>query len=244
MVLFTNAGSIAVMFAEALVMIPKKPYRWKLLLKQVEFIGYKSVPIVILTGAFTGMVFGLQCYVGFKRFGAETMAGTIVAMAMVRELGPVLASIMVAARAGSAMTAELGTMKVTEQIDALYSLAVDPVHYLVVPRLLAAMIVMPLLNVICIIFGLLGGYFVNVILMGTNGTLYYDNSIFYTTNTDIFHSLLKAFVFGMVIVSVSCYNGFNTKLGAEGVGKSTTMAVVQSCVLILMFDYIITSCLI
>ena len=241
---FADAGNIAIMLFDAVCMIPVRPYRFKLLLKQIEFIGNNSVPIVILTGVFTGMVFGLQCYVGFKNFGAESMAGTIVALAMIMELGPVLSSIMVAARAGSAMTAELGTMKVTEQIDALYSMAVEPVHYLMVPRLVASMIVMPLMNGVCILFGLIGGYFVNVIIMGTNATMYYDNSILFVNNSDIFNSMLKAFIFGIIIASVCCYNGFNTKMGAEGVGKATTTAVVQSCVLILMFDYIITSFLV
>lgn len=238
---FIDAGSIALLLTDAVRMIPKRPYRFNLLLKQIEFIGNNSVPIVILTGIFTGMVFGLQCYVGFKTFGAESMAGTIVALAMIRELGPVLSSIMVTARAGSAMTAELGTMKVTEQIDALHSMAVDPVHYLMVPRLIASMIVMPLMNGICILFGLIGGYFVNVVIMGTNATMYYDNSIQFVNDSDIFNSMFKAFVFGIIVSSVSCYNGFNTRMGAEGVGKATTTAVVQSCVLILMFDYIITS---
>ena len=241
---FSDAGNIALMLADAIRMISKRPFRFKLLLKQIEFIGNNSVPIVILTGIFTGMVFGLQCYVGFRTFGAESMAGTIVALAMIRELGPVLSSIMVAARAGSAMTAELGTMKVTEQVDALSSMAVDPVHYLMVPRLIASMIVMPLMNAICILFGLLGGYFVNVIIMGTNSVMYYDNSIQFVSDTDIFHSMFKAFIFGTIIASVCCYNGFNTNMGAEGVGKATTTAVVQSCVLILMFDYVITSFLV
>lgn len=242
--MFADAGSVAVMLMDAVRMIPKRPFRLKLLLKQIEFIGVNSVPIVILTGIFTGMVFGLQCYVGFRNFGAESMAGTIVALAMIRELGPVLSSIMVAARAGSAMTAELGTMKVTEQIDALYSMAVDPVHYLMVPRLTASMIAMPLMNGICILFGLLGGYFVNVVVIGTNASRYYDNSVLYVNGSDIFNSMFKALIFGIIIASICCYNGFNTKMGAEGVGKATTTAVVQSCVLILMFDYIMTSFLV
>ena len=232
------------MLADALRVLPKRPFRFGLFLKQMEFIGVNSVPIVILTGVFTGMVFGLQCYMGFKNFGSESMAGTIVSFAMIRELGPVLSSIMVAARAGSAMTAELGTMKVTEQIDALSSMAIDPVHYLMVPRLAASMIAMPLMNGICILCGLLGGYFVNVVVMGTNASMYYSNSVHYVHALDIFDSMLKSFIFGIIIASVCCYNGFNTKMGAEGVGKATTAAVVQSCVVILMFDYIMTSFLV
>lgn len=242
--LVDRAGGVSVMFIHMVTSIFKPPFRLKLIIKQMEFIGYKSVPVVILTGAFTGMVFGLQSYIGFKNFGAEAMTGSIVAMAMIRELGPTLSAIMVAARAGSAITAEIGTMKVTEQIDALYALAVDPIHYLGVPRLVAAMITVPLLNGICILFGLLGGYFVNVVLMGVNGTVYFENTILYSNGRDILDSMIKAMVFGMIIAAVSCFNGFRTKMGAEGVGKATTTAVVEACVLILMFDYIITSLLV
>ena len=239
-----RAGGISIMFVHTFVAIFRPPFRFKLIVKQMEFIGSKSVPIVILTGIFTGMVFGLQSYIGFKNFGAESMTGSIVAMAMIRELGPVLSSIMVAARAGSAITAEIGTMKVTEQIDALLALAVEPLHYLGTPRLIAAMIAVPLLNGICILCGLWGGYFVNVNLMGVAEQVYYENSVRYSSGQDIMDSMIKTVVFGMIIASVSCYNGFQTKMGAEGVGKSTTTAVVESCVLILMFDYIITSLLV
>lgn len=239
-----RAGGVSIMFIQMTAAIFRPPFRFKLIVKQMEFIGYKSVPIVILTGAFTGMVFGLQSYIGFKNFGAETMTGSIVAMAMIRELGPVLSSIMVAARAGSAITAEIGTMKVTEQIEALYALAVDPIHYLAVPRMVAAMIVVPLLNGVCILCGLLGGYFVNVTLMDVNATVYYENMIQFSDARDILDSTIKALVFGIIIASVSCFNGFRTQTGAEGVGRATTTAVVESCVLILMFDYIITSLLV
>lgn len=242
--LFKEAGGISLLLIDTIRMIPKKPIRFRLILKQIEFIGINSVPIVILTGVFTGMVFGLQSYIGFRNFGAESMTGMIVAMAVIRELAPVLSAIMVAARAGSAMTAELGTMKVTEQIDALNSMAVDPVHYLSVPRLVAGMISLPLMNGICIFFALIGGYFVNVEIMGTNAELYYDYSVRAIRLVDLFNSMLKSFVFSIIIVSVSCYNGFESKMGAEGVGQATTNAVVQSCVLILMFDYIITSFLV
>lgn len=242
--LFKEAGGISVLLMDTIKMCPKRPFRFRLILKQIEFIGVNSVPIVILTGIFTGMVFGLQSFIGFRNFGAESMTGMIVAIAMIRELGPVLSAIMVAARAGSAMTAEIGTMKVTEQIDALNSMAVDPTHYLAVPRLIAGMISLPLMNGICIFFGLLGGSFVNIELMGTNAEMYYDYSVRAVKVIDLVHSMIKSFVFSIIIVSVSCYNGFNSKMGAEGVGQATTKAVVQSCVLILMFDYIITSFLV
>lgn len=237
-------GSISILLAESFKQMFKRPLRIKLFIKQVEFIGYKSIPIVILTGIFTGMVFSLQSYNGLNNFGASSMTGGLVAMAVIMELGPVLTGIMVAARAGSAMTAELGTMKVTEQIDALDALAIDPVHYLAVPRILASMVSLPLLNAICIMFALLGGYTVVVMIMGVNEATYFAHMYTYTTVNDITDSMIKAFVFGIIIATVSCHNGFNTKTGAEGVGKATTLSVVESSVFILMFDYILTSVLV
>lgn len=237
-------GSISILLAESFKQMFKRPLRIKLFVKQVEFIGYKSIPIVILTGIFTGMVFSLQSYNGLNNFGASSMTGGLVAMAVIMELGPVLTGIMVAARAGSSMTAELGTMKVTEQIDALDALAIDPVHYLAVPRILASMVSLPLLNAICIMFALLGGYVVVVMIMGVNEATYFANMYTYTSVNDIVDSMIKAFVFGIIIATVSCHNGFNTKTGAEGVGKATTLSVVESSVFILMFDYILTSVLV
>lgn len=237
-------GSISILLAESFKQMFKRPLRIKLFIKQVEFIGYKSIPIVILTGIFTGMVFSLQSYNGLNNFGASSMTGGLVAMAVIMELGPVLTGIMVAARAGSSMTAELGTMKVTEQIDALDALAIDPVHYLAVPRILASMVSLPLLNAICIMFALLGGYVVVVMIMGVNEATYFANMYTYTSVNDIVDSMIKAFVFGIIIATVSCHNGFNTKTGAEGVGKATTLSVVESSVFILMFDYILTSVLV
>lgn len=237
-------GSVTILLAESFKQMFKRPLRIKLFIKQVEFIGYKSIPIVILTGIFTGMVFSLQSYNGLNNFGASSMTGGLVAMAVIMELGPVLTGIMVAARAGSSMTAELGTMKVTEQIDALDALAIDPVHYLAVPRILASMVSLPLLNAICIMFALLGGYVVVVMIMGVNEATYFANMYTYTSVNDIMDSMIKAFVFGIIIATISCHNGFNTKTGAEGVGKATTLSVVESSVFILMFDYILTSVLV
>lgn len=238
------AGNMTLLLLESLKLIFKRPFRFKLFIKQIEFIGYKSIPIVILTGIFTGMVFSLQSYNGLNKFGAAEMTSGLVAIAIVTELAPVLTGIMVAARAGSAMTAELGTMKVTEQIDALDALAVDPVHYLAVPRVLAAMASLPLLNAICIAFGMFGGYFVVVTIMGINKSLYFENIVLYVKIGEVVDSMIKAFVFGIIITTVSCHNGFGTKTGAEGVGRATTLSVVESSVLILMFDYILTSVLI
>ena len=238
------AGHTSLLLVESIKLIFKRPFRLKLFIKQIEFIGYKSIPIVILTGTFTGMVFSLQSYNGMNNFGAGEMTSSIVALAIITELAPVLSAIMVAARAGSAMTAELGTMKVTEQIDALDALAVDPTHYLAVPRILASMVSLPFLNAICIMCGLVGGYIVVVNIMGISSALYFENVIVYTGLEEIIDSMIKSFVFGIIVATVSCHNGFKTPTGAEGVGKATTTSVVESCVLILMFDYILTSVLV
>ncbi len=242
--LFKVAGEMSILFISTVKCIITKKMRYKLTMKQIEFIGIKSVPIVVLTGAFTGMVFGIQTYVGFKDFGAESMSGSLVTLAMVTELGPVLTGLMVAARVGSSIAAEVGTMKVTEQIDALDAMGINTVDYLVAPRLVAAAIVFPMLNVICIAFGLIGGYAVNVLFLGVNAVEYVDQSVLYVSFSDLLNSLIKAFIFGLVIVVVACYKGLTTRLGAEGVGKSTTQSVVISCVLILLFDYIITTFLV
>ena len=185
------AGKMSILLYEISKSIFKPPFRFKLFVKQIEFIGYKSIPIIILTGLFTGMVFSLQSFKGLDNFGAGEMTSGLVAMAMIWELAPVLTGIMVAARAGSAMTAELGTMKVTEQIDALDAMAVDPIHYLAVPRMLAGMFSMPLLNAICIIFGIIGSYFVLVGMMGTGSSIFFENMVLYTTLSDIIDSLIK-----------------------------------------------------
>ncbi len=238
------AGKMSILFYETTKGIFKPPFRFKLFIKQIEFIGYKSIPIIILTGIFIGMAFSLHSYKGLNNFGAGEMSSGLVALAMILELGPVLTGIMVAARAGSAMAAELGTMKVTEQIDALDAMAVDPVHYLAVPRMLAGMLSMPLLNAICITFGMIGGYLVIVNLMGVSSSIYFENMVLYTSIKDIIDSLIKSFVFGIIVVIVSCYNGFNATTGAEGVGKATNLSVVESSVLICVFDYVLTSVLI
>jgi phospholipid/cholesterol/gamma-HCH transport system permease protein len=219
----------------------RPPYRKGIIIEQLHFIGVQSVPVVILTGAFTGMVFALQSYIGFSKFGAESMTGTVVALAMARELGPVLSSIMVTARVGSAMAAELGTMRVTEQIDALYALAVEPLQYLVAPRILATAIAMPLLNLIAVFFGVLGGYLVSVNLLDINATLFMRGILTYVEMSDIMNGTFKAWVFGVILSLVGCYKGFYARGGALGVGRATTESVVLSCILILLFDYILTS---
>jgi phospholipid/cholesterol/gamma-HCH transport system permease protein len=235
------AGHMALLFYSTIKLSFKKPFRTRLLLKQIEFIGLNSMSVIILTGSFTGMVFAFQSYIGFHKFGADQLVGTVVALAMARELGPVLSAIMVAARAGSAITAEIGTMKVTEQVDALNAMAVDPVHYLFVPRILAGIIVMPMLNAVTVLCGVVGGYLVSIKVLGINKTLYLDYMYTYIEFEDFANGMFKSLVFGAVVTLVGCYKGYMTRGGAEGVGRATTESVVMACVLILVFDYILTA---
>ena len=236
-----ESGRVMMLFSKTLLFIFRPPFDIRSLLKQIEYVGIKSVPVVLITGTFTGMVLALQSYTGFKRFNAEAFVGTVVALSMTRELGPVLSGLMVSGRVGSAMAAELGTMQVTEQIDALYTLATNPIKYLIVPRFLASLIVMPILTVFADVVGILGGYFISVNLLGSNPTIYIRRTYDYLDLDDIYIGLFKACVFGMIIAIIGCYQGFNTQGGAEGVGKSTTRAVVMSSLLILMANYFITA---
>ena len=184
----------------------------------MEEVGIKSLPVVLITGMFTGAVLALQSYIGFSRFNAETFVGSVVALSMTRELGPVLTGLMVSGRVGSSMAAELGTMQVTEQIDALYTLAVNPIQYLIVPRLLAAFIMMPVLVIFTDMIGITGGYIVSVKMLGSNPYSYLERTWNFLQFNDIYSGLLKACVFGIIIAIISCYQGFYTRGGAEGVG--------------------------
>lgn len=239
--LFNGTGRLFLFLVEAIKFTITPPYRPKLIFKQIEFIGIKSILVVMLTGTFTGMVFAFQSYIGFEQFGAEHLVGTVVTLGMARELGPVLSSIMVTARAGSAITAEIGTMRVTEQIDALHALSVEPVQYLVSPRIIAGIIIMPLLNIVAVFCGIVGGFFVSVELLGINQTLYLEGIYEFTEMSDVFNGMIKATCFGFLLTLVGSYKGFYTGGGAEGVGKATTESVVLSCVLILVFDYVLTA---
>jgi phospholipid/cholesterol/gamma-HCH transport system permease protein len=238
-----ESGKVTMLLWNATILIFRHPFNLKNIFKQMEEVGINSIPVVLITGAFTGAVLALQSYTGFKRFNAETFVGTVVALSMTRELGPVLTGLMVSGRVGSAMAAELGTMQVTEQIDALYTLAVNPIKYLIVPRLLAAIIMMPVLVIFADIIGITGGYLVSVKILGSNPHIYMERTWNYLEFNDIYSGLLKACVFGIIIATISCYQGFYTQGGAEGVGRATTKAVVLSCLLILIFNYIITALL-
>ncbi len=236
-------GGLFMMLWDTIRWAVRPPFRFRLIMEQMEFVGVNSIPVVMLTGMFTGMVFGYQCYFGFHKFGAEQMTGAVVALAMARELGPVLSSIMVTARCGSAMTAELGTMRVTEQIDALYALAVEPLQYLVAPRVIASLIVMPLLSFVTVVCGMIGGYIVVVNGLEVNSTMYIENMFLYISMDDFLNGTIKAVTFGLILSLVGCYKGIYARGGALGVGQATTQSVVLSCVLILLFDYVITALL-
>lgn len=234
-------GQLGLMLLESIYWSFRKPYKFNYIFKQMEFIGVNSLTVVLITGTFTGMVLALQSYYGFRKFGAESLVGTIVALSMTRELGPVLTSLMVTGRAGSAMAAELGTMRVTEQIDALTVMALNPIKYLVVPRVIASFFMLPVLTIVSDFIGIIGGYLVGVKLLGVNEGAFINKMVKYLDHEDIFNGLVKAAVFGIIMSVICCYKGFYTKGGAEGVGRATTEAVVLSSLSILVSDYVLTS---
>jgi phospholipid/cholesterol/gamma-HCH transport system permease protein len=238
-----EVGRVILVLYQTLKWTARPPLGLRNIFRQMEAIGVYSVPVVLITAISTGMVLALQSHTGFKRFEAESLVGTVVALSMTRELGPVLTGLIVAGRAGAAMAAELGTMRVTEQIDALSTMAANPVKYLIVPRFLAGMIMLPVLTVFADVIGIAGGYFVSVQVLDVNPVVYLRRTYDYLEFEDIYGGLLKAMVFGILIAVVSCYKGFNAEGGAEGVGKATTGAVVISSMLILISDYFMTAML-
>jgi phospholipid/cholesterol/gamma-HCH transport system permease protein len=217
------------------------PYKPRLTIRQIRIIGAESFFLIVLVSAFTGMVLGLQGYNSLRRFGSEGVLGTLVALTLVRELGPVLAALMIAARAGSAMAAELGSMQSTEQIDALTVMAINPVQYLVSPRVLAGIISFPILTSIFDVIGIWGGYVVGVYLLHAPGSSYMSGIAYNMTQRDIMTGLYKSLVFGVVVIWVCCYKGYNAQRMATGVSRATTEAVVLSSVLILAFDYFLSA---
>ncbi|MBF0289173.1 MAG: ABC transporter permease [SAR324 cluster bacterium] len=236
-----GAGNAGLLFVEACVFVCVPPFRFKLFFKQMEFIGNKSLWITLLTGIFTGLVMTLQSYFALRQFSSETIVGGMVAVSMIRELGPVLTALMVNARAGSAIAAEIGTMRVTEQIDALQSLAVSPVQYLITPRILAGVVMLPVLTSIANMMGVVGSYLLAVGLLDVDSGIFMAKIRDFVVVRDIIGSMLKAAMFGVVLTFIGCYKGYNASNGAEGVGKATTEAVSFSAVFILLSDYIFTS---
>lgn len=216
------------------------PVYWRLLFRQLIQIGYYSLPVVALTALFTGMVLALQSYTGFSRFNAENAVATVVVLSVTRELAPVLAGLMVAGRVGAAIAAEIGTMRVTEQIDALTTLSTNPMKYLIAPRLIAGVTMLPILVLIGDVIGILGGYLVGVYSLGFGAENYLRNSWEYLEAMDVISGLIKAGVFGFIVTLMGCYHGFNSGRGAQGVGRATTNAVVSASILILVFNFLLT----
>jgi phospholipid/cholesterol/gamma-HCH transport system permease protein len=236
-----EVGQLTTFTVGAVMAILRPPPYWRLLMQQLMRIGWFSLPVVGLTAFFTGGVLALQIYNGAARYGAESFVPVVVLVGITRELGPVIAGLMVAGRVAAAIAAEIGTMKVTEQIDALTTLSTNPVKYLVVPRLLAAVISMPILVAIADCIGVLGGYVASTRSLGFNGSVYMNNTMNGLVYWDVESGLIKAAVFGFIIALMGCYNGFNSKGGAQGVGTATTNAVVSSSILVLAANYLLTS---
>lgn len=233
-------GAIAVFTVRATSHCFRPPFYWRHIGRQMLDIGYFSLPVVGMTALFTGMVLALQSYTGFARFSAEGAVATVVVLSMTRELGPVIAGLMVAGRIGASMAAEIGTMRVTEQIDALHTLSTNPMKYLVAPRLIAGTTMLPLLVVVADIIGVFGGYIVGVYKLDFNAATYLKQTFDFLEFMDVFSGLVKASAFGFLISLMGCYHGYNSDGGAQGVGRATTNAVVSASILILVFNYAIT----
>ena len=221
----------------------RPPYEVNEWLRQMVRVGTDSIPVVFLTAMFTGMVLALQTYNGFQRVHAENFVGSVVALAMLRELSPVLCGFMVAGRVASSMAAEIGTMRVTEQIDALEALATDPLQYLFVPRVIAGIVMLPLLVVLGDVIGIEGGKIVAVNLMRANPVIYQENTYQFLKMNDVWSGLIKAAVFGLILTLTGCVRGYYTTGGAEGVGRSTTSAVVTASLTIVVADFFLTKIL-
>lgn len=236
-----SSGRLAIFILNSLWLGLRPPYYPRQLLRQLKDMGYNSLAVVGLTALFTGMVLALQSYTGFTRFSAEGAVATVVVLSITRELSPVMAGLMVAGRVGASMAAEIGTMRVTEQIDALSTLSTNPLKYLVVPRIIAGVTMLPLLVLIGDIIGVFGGYVVSIYKLGFNPAGYLQQTREYLEPIDVISGLVKSSVFGFCIATMSCYQGYYSKGGAQGVGAATTNAVVSSSVLILLLNYLLTA---
>lgn len=233
-------GQVSLLSGDIFRSLKRYRVRWGLLAEQIFFVGTRSQFVVLITGAFTGAVFAAQVHFQFVRLGMESAVGPTVAVAMCRELGPVLCSLLLAGRVGAAMAAEISSMKNTEQIDALRSLGVYPVEYLIVPRFLAMLISSPILVGQALAIGIAVGYVVAVPLLGSDGAYYWDNTLKFTKMGDVMIGLSKGSLFGMIIALVSCHKGMHPELGTAGVGKTTTEAVVNSSLTILVANFFFT----
>jgi phospholipid/cholesterol/gamma-HCH transport system permease protein len=241
--LVCSLGRFGTFFARAVAYTFSPPFKGRQLVGRIHFIGYNSLVIIVLTGAFTGMVLGLQVFITLERFGSEAFLGPAVALSLIRELGPVLAALMVTGRAGSALTAEIGIMRISEQIDALTVMALNPLRYLVVPSLLAGIITFPLMTAIFDTVGIFGGYLVGVKLLGLSQGTYFGEMKTFVDMKDIMTGVWKSLSFGVLVTWVCTYKGYYVGHGAEGVARATTQAVVLCSVLILVWDYFMGSVL-
>jgi phospholipid/cholesterol/gamma-HCH transport system permease protein len=237
----SGMGRMFLFLLSAFAWAARPPQRVRLIIFHIRSIGVESLSVVLLSGVFTGMVMGLQGYYSLRKFNAESFLGSAVALSLLRELGPVLSAFMVTGRTGSAMAAEIGTMKVTEQIDALYSMAINPVQYLVSPRIIAGLVSMPLLTAIFDVVGIYGAYVIGVGLLGVSSGSYFAGMESSVVFHDVWSGLLKSLSFGLIITWVCCYKGFGAPPRAAGVGQATTESVVLCFVLILVWDYFMTS---
>jgi phospholipid/cholesterol/gamma-HCH transport system permease protein len=238
--LLEDIGGTTVLFFKSVYFAFARPFKPRRIIEQMVQIGVDSVPVVILTAVFTGMVLALQATYQIAKFGADIYIGGIVGISMTRELGPVLTALMVSGRVGAAIAAEIGTMKVTEQVDALETLATNPVQYLVMPRVVAAAIMLPTLTALADFVGIAGGYAISTTTLGINPGVYIEKMNQLVHLSDIWIGLLKTVVFGIIIATVGCNQGFKARGGAEGVGRATTISVVTSCILILLSDVFLT----
>ncbi|MFZ8898674.1 MAG: MlaE family ABC transporter permease [Alphaproteobacteria bacterium] len=233
-------GRVAAFAGSGLSHCLRPPFYGKQILRQLIEVGFYCLPVVALTTLFSGMVLALQSYTGFARFSAESAVANVVVLSMTRELAPVLAGLMVAGRIGASMAAEIGTMRVTEQIDALSTLSTHPMKYLVVPRIIAGLTMLPILVLIGDIIGVMGGYLVGVYRLGFNAVGYIEQTWNFIETLDVVSGLVKAAVFGFIVTLMGCYHGYMSRGGAQGVGIATTNAVVSSAILILVANYVIT----
>jgi len=244
--LVAELGGLFIFLSQGLLQIVIPPLQWRKTVQQVYFIGVKSVYVIALIGLFTGMVLGLQGYYTLVKFGSEGLLGAAVSLSIIRELGPVLTAIMLTGRAGSSMAAEIGIMRISEQIDALITMDINPMRFLIAPRLAASLLCFPLLTALFDVIGILGGYLTGVILLGINPGVYFDRIDAAVELTDVTGGFVKSLVFALLVAAICCYEGYFTHtrpggFGAKGVSLATTAAVVLSCVTILVADYVLTS---
>jgi phospholipid/cholesterol/gamma-HCH transport system permease protein len=238
-----SLGRFGTFFLQAVVTLVTPPFKLRAFVDRIDYIGFRSLLIILLTGTFTGMVLGLQIYLTLSRFGSEAYLGPAVALSIIRELGPVLSALVVTGRAGSALTAEIGIMRITEQIDALTVMALNPVRYLVVPSILAGLVTFPMMTAIFDVVGIFGGYLVGVKLLGLSQGTYFGEMRTFVDLQDVMTGFWKSLSFGVIVTWVATYKGFTVGHGAEGVARSTTQAVVLATVLILVWDYFLGSVL-